>query len=906
MPLMMSPRTQAMAGGGAGGPMGGMPQDQAKTLFDQGLSQMAYNVLINKLPNVAPDVVTFKVLDTDPEKGGGVGAFVIMRHGQTVYVPVVMAENQIKPLDILYYKDLNVFLPLNKEWLEELDKLSLEELGQGVKTPSTLSTDVDIRSAVIPPTTGRYSYASENDAVKQAARVFDEARNQVHEPKLAFLDFLEKAPNAVKLATVRLFEKRPILLKTAVWHYGKDALTKSLTLKKEADYGHKVPLKGGMLYVADKKTKPGEFKEIFGADAGVAYQGVAAKSYYAKDNRKGLKRSLSIERPSRMQEPKSPGVYRFFDAKAKPFIALVVGAPIDVFKREYSHNSSVYHRREKSPTRYVGITESGKWFDVKGVKLYGELVTADEASGSKFKKAFEGATGNPRSGSTGIFVKRDGDGYIFTSPVKIKSVTDPDKDDEKIVEVTDPTYDWSNPPSAKIVFDGKRVGRTPIYVAGTCTVHLDKNFIFVPCSGEMKREDLLAEPGHVLEWTVSQVKSAGAERVVVKHARYNGYTFGDSPRESFDFVPALKKLAVDAHISVEDADAALKLAHENGRFEFFTLDDNQYTGLATKLAGDDDKKKSSGSSDKKKSSSGGGDSGGGGDPAQAAMDAMGAGGMMAGPSPVDMAVAEQTQNIQGQILALQQQLTLLQSVQMRAQQIGGTGGMAGNPAAGAATMGGPMDPSMMGAGAPVGMAPMESGGAVPGAQVPGSVAGGPPQQMPGMMQPGMQPPGGGSAVPGAPGGAPPQAAMGGMQPGMDPSMQGQQQMPSAAMTSDDGSIDTLMNQVNPQFMEQAGQLQDAGAFDAAALSSMAQSPQLKDLVSGYLPNLEKSLDNIGRVLLTLWMDESQIKGDIGAETYIALEDNLRTTFKGLGDLILKINQNTMVIRPPNAPVTQEM
>ena len=32
--------------------------DQAKTLFEQGLSQMAYNVLLSKLPNVAPDVVT--------------------------------------------------------------------------------------------------------------------------------------------------------------------------------------------------------------------------------------------------------------------------------------------------------------------------------------------------------------------------------------------------------------------------------------------------------------------------------------------------------------------------------------------------------------------------------------------------------------------------------------------------------------------------------------------------------------------------------------------------------------------------------------------------------------------------------------------------------------------------------
>jgi hypothetical protein len=139
-----------------------------------------------------------------------------------------------------------------------------------------------------------------------------------------------------------------------------------------------------------------------------------------------------------------------------------------------------------------------------------------------------------------------------------------------------------------------------------------------------------------------------------------------------------------------------------------------------------------------------------------------------------------------------------------------------------------------------------------------------------------------------------------MQPGMQPGMDPNQPPPQATMTSEDGSIDSILSQVNPQFIEQAGQLNDAGAFDAAALGSMAQTPQLKDLVSAYIPNLEKSLDNIGRVLLTLWMDESKLKEDIGDETFVALEDNLRTTFKGLGQLILRINQNTAVLRTDGA------
>ena len=190
-----------------------------------------------------------------------------------------------------------------------------------------------------------------------------------------------------------------------------------------------------------------------------------------------------------------------------------------------------------------------------------------------------------------------------------------------------------------------------------------------------------------------------------------------------------------------------------------------------------------------------------------------------------------------------------------------------------------MDPSMMGAGSPV----QGMGGQPP--QDPNAQA----QQ--GQPQPGAQP------------GMPPQQG----QPGMDPNAQmqqgqdpnAQQQPPQAMMAADDGSVDTMQTQVNPQFMDQAGQLNDAGTFDAAALSSMAQTPSLKEMVAGYLPNLEKSLDNLGRVLLTLWMDEMRIKGDIGDDAFISLEDNLRATFRGMGDLILKINQNTLVLRDQN-------
>jgi hypothetical protein len=158
----MSPRTQMMQQQqqqpGGGGP--GEGADQAEALFEKGFSDMAYNILLAKLPDVVQDVVTFKILDTDLDTGSGVGAFVVIRNDQPLYIPVVLSDNNIKPMELVYVKSLNVFLPLTKGWLDEIDKTTINSLGKGIKTPETLYSDVDIRNIVVPPMTGRFSHAA--------------------------------------------------------------------------------------------------------------------------------------------------------------------------------------------------------------------------------------------------------------------------------------------------------------------------------------------------------------------------------------------------------------------------------------------------------------------------------------------------------------------------------------------------------------------------------------------------------------------------------------------------------------------------------------------------------------------------------------------------------------------------
>ena len=79
----ISPRTQQLQAGMNNGP------DQESALFEQGMSEMAYNLLSSRMPDVMENVVTFKILNVAIDKGSGVGAFVVLRNEQPIYIPVV-------------------------------------------------------------------------------------------------------------------------------------------------------------------------------------------------------------------------------------------------------------------------------------------------------------------------------------------------------------------------------------------------------------------------------------------------------------------------------------------------------------------------------------------------------------------------------------------------------------------------------------------------------------------------------------------------------------------------------------------------------------------------------------------------------------------------------------------------
>lgn len=134
--------------------------DTQKQMFEQQLGQMAYQNFAAKFPDLVESIVTFKTLGSDAEAGTGFGAFILDIAGEPVYVAAVFSDSSLSPIEIMYVKSRDVFVPFTHDWIREISRSASQELGSPSKLPDSVATDVDIRNLVVPPTTGRYSYAS--------------------------------------------------------------------------------------------------------------------------------------------------------------------------------------------------------------------------------------------------------------------------------------------------------------------------------------------------------------------------------------------------------------------------------------------------------------------------------------------------------------------------------------------------------------------------------------------------------------------------------------------------------------------------------------------------------------------------------------------------------------------------
>jgi hypothetical protein len=141
--------------------------ESQRQIFERHIGDTAYQVFAAKYPDLVESIVTYKLLDSNPDAGTGFGVFILDLDGESLYVPTVFADSELAPIEIMYVKSKDMFAPLTPEWIAATQRGADQALGEAQKLPETVATDVDIRNLMVPPMTGRYSYASDEAAASE-------------------------------------------------------------------------------------------------------------------------------------------------------------------------------------------------------------------------------------------------------------------------------------------------------------------------------------------------------------------------------------------------------------------------------------------------------------------------------------------------------------------------------------------------------------------------------------------------------------------------------------------------------------------------------------------------------------------------------------------------------------------
>ena len=82
-------------------------------------------------------------------------------------------------------------------------------------------------------------------------------------------------------------------------------------------------------------------------------------------------------------------------------------------------------------------------------------------------------------------------------------------------------------------------------------------------------------------------------------------------------------------------------------------------------------------------------------------------------------------------------------------------------------------------------------------------------------------------------------------------------------------------------------------MDVSVLRTLAMKSKAVDTVEGYMPDLMRGLDRVGRLLFLFYWHNDDFQDRYGTDELIELEESLRTVFQALSDLMLFLNRKTV-------------
>lgn len=214
-----------------------------------------YEIALAKFYQTYPElgslVLTFQdvsdqLTDDDSVKVG----VIVLRSGKDLfYVPVVSKNEDVHPIDSVFFDQKKKFIPLTKKVISMILSSQQTEHGKPTKIPKTVVSNPSVYGLITPPRTGKYAYASSS----------------------RLTEFLAGLPNYLKQATLEKFASEKSLYDNLDSMYGLKAIFDVLkpTTHGAAAVTNEQPI--SMVTEAGPKVTDKEIKDIL--DKGYSFVG---------------------------------------------------------------------------------------------------------------------------------------------------------------------------------------------------------------------------------------------------------------------------------------------------------------------------------------------------------------------------------------------------------------------------------------------------------------------------------------------------------------------------------------------------------------------------------------------------------------------------------------------------------
>lgn len=132
------------------------------------LSELAIDRFNRAAPELTKYIKSFRDMSDEVSDDVGVqlGVFVLANGGSQFFVPIVAKAGTIFPVDLIYFAEDRVFLPLTKKTIEQVINTSTSSFGKNMDTPQFAVKNPDLHELVVPPKTGKFMYASSSRLVE--------------------------------------------------------------------------------------------------------------------------------------------------------------------------------------------------------------------------------------------------------------------------------------------------------------------------------------------------------------------------------------------------------------------------------------------------------------------------------------------------------------------------------------------------------------------------------------------------------------------------------------------------------------------------------------------------------------------------------------------------------------------